>query len=106
VKGIENIDIAISDTDKLIKNFHNSDDIRSPFNNTIIVTKLLPSDIKAVAEYNEMMMTCQGQNSNASSDGGFAPTVKLLVKLRDTLFANIIGSIISYIVFQAYHSHE
>jgi hypothetical protein len=106
VKGIENIDIAISDTDKLTKNFHNSDDIRSPFNNTIIVTKLLPSDIKAVAEYNEMMMTCHGQNSNASSGGSFAPTVKLLLKLRDTLSTNIIGSITSYIVFQTYHSHE
>jgi hypothetical protein len=50
VNGIDSKDIAISETDKLIKYFHNSSEMRSPFNKTMIVIKLLTSDINEVIE--------------------------------------------------------
>jgi hypothetical protein len=50
VNGIENVAIVISEIDRLIKNFQSSDDMRSPFNNTIIVIILNPKEIKAVVE--------------------------------------------------------
>jgi hypothetical protein len=93
VKGMEKIDIAISETDKFTRNLHNSEDIRSPFNNTMIVIKLLPSDTKAVIEYNEIMMTCQGHNSNASSGGSFALMLEFKLEFWDTLLTYTIGSI-------------
>jgi hypothetical protein len=50
VKGIDNNDMKISETDKFIKYFHNSVEMRSPFTKTIIVIKLLVNDMNAVVE--------------------------------------------------------
>ena len=73
-----NTDIAMSDMQRLTKNFHNSDDIRSPFMSTTIVIILKPKDIKAVIEYRIISMTCEGQKSSASRGG-----IELLDEFRD-----------------------
>lgn len=95
VKGIEQRDMQISESDRLMRNFFSSRDDFFPYRSTMITVKFPPNDNMAVHEYRQMRAHWSGA-SNASNGGNFRACRVMLLKvafrLNSTLSAYHKGS--------------